>query len=85
MLPKLSSSIRGGGVSISSDWLIPSVLHAGREYEHEEFWSWDVWSLFKEFTSALNDCNLAELPKRTEGLRGHLDVAVGLATKFSTT
>jgi hypothetical protein len=70
--------IRATDVGVCSNRLIPSVLHEWREPRHEVFQSRNVWSLFNAFTESLKDCNLAELPKRTEALHGLLDTHVGL-------
>ncbi len=70
--------IRACNVGVCSNRLIPAVLHEWREPRHKAFEERDLWSLFNSFTEALKDGNLAELPKRTEALRGLLDVAVGL-------
>ncbi len=70
--------IRACDVGVCSNRLVPAVLHEWREPRHKAFEERDLWSLFNSFTEALKDGNLAELPKRTEALRGLLDVAVGL-------
>jgi hypothetical protein len=55
------------------------VLSEWRRSRHAAFEASNVWTLFNAFTEALKEGNLNELPKRTEALRGLLDVAVGLS------
>jgi len=74
--------VRATDVGVCTNRLIPTVLHEWREPRHTQFRDRNVWSLFNSFTEALKGGNLAELPKRTEALRGLLDVHVGLGSVF---
>lgn len=73
--------IRAVDVGICSNRMIPNVLDCWRKPEHQEFQQCTIWNLFNSFTEALKQCNLAELPKRTEALHGLLDSQVGLSSK----
>ena len=60
---------------------VPAVLREWREPSHAEFAEGGktAWRLFNAFTESLKGRNLAELPRRTQGLHGLLDAACGLA------